>query len=227
MNFFVKYFPNKLNSPPFSRFKRKFKKKMNKKLVKVVCLEGPHGTGKTFNLKSLSGKISNLIECVDEGFVPKVKTKFHPQSLFNETKWAIDWFENITKRCFFNEEAGRFEHNKVIVTDRSPYSACVYCPSHRKDLKGVIDGIRKEFESKGIILYNIYLDADKMLVQTRVNERLKKEQWRKRLGEDDPSWLKTVTNRYDSIADCFCTRISADVSEECCKKVIEFVKKLN
>jgi len=204
---------------------------MNKNcFVKIVCIDGPHGVGKTYNLESLRKNV-DLIEFavyVDEGFVPKVKTKFHPQSLFEETKWALNWFENITKRCFFNKKTGRFEHNKIIVTDRSPYSACVYSKSHAKELKKVIDGIRDEFEVKGIKLYNLYLYADVMLIEGRIKERLRlpTEQWRKKLNEDDPTWLKEVIKRYVKISTCFCERIPTDDSEKCCEKIVEFVKKL-
>jgi hypothetical protein len=196
--------------------------------VVVVCTEGPHGVGKSFNTETIAGKSLDYVECMDEGFVPKVKTKFHPQSLFEETKWALAWFENITKRCYFNRETGKFEHNKIILTDRSPYSSCVYSQKCRNSLKIIIDGIRKEFEKKGVKLYIICLRADEELTYTRIQNRLKlnEEKWRLQLDENSRKWLKIVIERYELLWECWNAIVDSTDGKKCCKKILEFVEKV-
>jgi thymidylate kinase len=165
-------------------------------MVKVVVLEGVHGVGKTETIKLFK----NNYVCLTEDFIPKTKTKFSPQGFYAELYWGIKWFERLENLCnvFYNKETQKY-NGGIVITDRSPYSSIIYGPqktAHK--MKPCIDEIRKEFEQKNIFIYLIYLKNDIENIWKNIQNRLKKETWRKDLKENDKEHLKNIFKKYES-----------------------------
>jgi thymidylate kinase len=165
-------------------------------MVIVIAFEGCHGVGKTELMK----KFANKYICLDESFIPIVKTKFNPQSFYLELNWAIGWFKRLENICspFFNTENELFKKEGVIIADRSPYSSIIYSQNGEL-MKSSIDEIKKEFKQKGIYIIVIHVKDSVDNIWKRVQKRLKNEPWRKALNEDNKLWLEQIYAKYEKL----------------------------
>ncbi|KAJ3441721.1 deoxynucleoside kinase [Anaeramoeba flamelloides] len=164
--------------------------------MNVICLEGPHGSGKS----SLSSRCEEAgIKILDEAFLDLPKYALHPQTLTMELQWVSNWFQRILKKCYDMQE-NRNEEDPIplFIADRSPFSA-VYYASNGKVLEPVIRKMIQELKEKANInIITVYLKTEKELLWSRVLARLEKEPERKNLNEDNRKFLDTTVEWYDN-----------------------------
>lgn len=183
--------------------------------ILVIALEGIHGVGKTTKMKKFyKEKTSKPLICMDEAFIPKVKSHFHPQSFYLESVWATKWFQRLEKICspYFDTKTQKFQGDIVVIADRSPYSACVYAidgDTHVLSLK--IDENVKQFKEKGINIKICYLEDEKDVILKRIKKRLKEEEWRKMLKEDDEERFDFLLEKYKNFMS-MCVNIKGDTT---------------
>ena len=175
----------------------------------VLCIEGVHGVGKTFQLKNIKD-----IEILNEGLMERDYWKFHPQDFPNEFQWIAEWFKRIIL-C---------KKSNIILTDRSPFSAIFYTNNeYGKILKEPIKLYLKFLESKNIIIKTIYLSEDREIIWKRIQQRLIEEPCRKLYKEDDRNWFDKIYDYYEKF-DCWDYIIKKDHEEEI-KNIISMYKK--
>lgn len=187
-------------------------------MVIVISIEGVHGVGKTTVMKKLIGNCDYVF--MEEGFVPSSKPKFDPQGFFLELKWVIDWFKGIEKfsKGYYDEKTGMFINKGVIITDRSPYSACVYCSKNRNIMSKSIKYIKKEFADKGIHLFTVCLTDKKEEIWKRITRRIEEEPSRKKLNESSKNWFSEINGLYEKMDFDF------DINLEKCSDVVKEFK---
>jgi len=191
-------------------------------MVVVIAFEGPHGSGKTFVVNKLKKKILGL----DEGFITNRKDYFDPQGFYREMQWGMKWLERLEDICapYYDTDKKKFKDEGVIVTDRSPYSSCVYAKKDGYQTKKIFDISLKEFKEKGVNLYIIYLDGDKCKLMKRILERLEHEPERKKFKEDSKEHLEDVIHRYKSFDDCWDKKIDIDDEETLIERIHEYIQ---
>ncbi|KAJ6240334.1 deoxynucleoside kinase [Anaeramoeba flamelloides] len=164
--------------------------------MNVICLEGPHGSGKS----SLASQCEEAgIKILDEAFLDLPKYALHPQTLTMELQWVSNWFQRILKKCY-DMQQNRNEEDAIplFIADRSPFSA-VYYASNGEVLEPVIRKMIQELKEKANInIITVYLKTEKELLWSRVLARLEKEPERKNLNEDNRNFLDTTVEWYDN-----------------------------
>ncbi|KAJ5072288.1 hypothetical protein M0811_01302 [Anaeramoeba ignava] len=180
--------------------------------IKVVCLEGPHGAGKT----SLTAQFTEAgFLTLDEAFLDLESDALHPQTLTMEVHWSSCWFQRILKiahKLKKSEESK--DKNIVLVADRSPFSA-VYYAKNGYLLEPVIKAQIKELRDlANISIYTVYIKVEKEKLWERIQERLKEEPERKAYNEDSRDWFEKTVEFYDN----FHWDISIENNEESISK---------
>lgn len=162
-------------------------------------MEGPHGVGKTTLFESIKRKRKYVY--LSEEFVPKPNSVFHPQSFENELKWVLRCFNRIRGACTFNKNSETYECSYPIVMDRSMFTAAVYAKSGRDVIKKVIDKLISEHEKKGVFIHVVFISGNQEKIMQRIKFRSKQkgQEWRAKLSEMDPDWLKLVIRRYNEL----------------------------
>lgn len=193
-------------------------------MVKIIALDGPHGVGKTTIMK----KFKKEYTCIGEGFNPKSKTCFHPQDLYLEAVWVMNWFVKVEEICklHFNSKTKHFENDKIIITDRSPYSAIIYSREKGIILKELIDEIIIQFRKKGIEIYCLYLRDNKDDIFDRILKRLKIENWRERLNENSKEWLEKVIEKYEDL-NIWKAKFNKIIEKDHFTNILKFIKNIN
>ena len=161
--------------------------------IDIVCLVGSVAVGKTEKKRGLA-KMG--YECIDEQFYEDRQTAFDPQSVFPESSWMMTSFVRIKERCasyLVTGEDGNKSYIKVknpIFMDRSPFDAAIFAEGTIKDKKMMVSFTKmmiKQFYEKGINIITVCIEDDKEKTWKRVQDRLKMkgEEWRKVMKEDD------------------------------------------
>jgi deoxyadenosine/deoxycytidine kinase len=216
----------------------------------VFFIEGVHGVGKTEVCKLLAEKNPNLVTLISENILEPdqlwVPKSLHPQSMIMEMRWCIEKLMDIVYKI---EE----KKPKVLVTDRSPYSAAIYLrpqvvdkPESLKNIAFNVD-IQKTIMWPSLLImshevvvnYNvkfhlIILSAEKESVWKRIQKRLTME--RKKFGEEDRTWFDEKFEAYTEmgviINSCkgdiekptFFTN-NDDELEKCVDEITKYIKK--
>tara|TARA_R110002153_G_scaffold273997_3_gene446444 strand:+ start:68233 stop:68742 length:510 start_codon:yes stop_codon:yes gene_type:complete len=155
--------------------------------MEIICIEGPHGSGKT----TLCSKLEELgYATLDEGFLDMPEYNITPQSFTMETIWLANWFERILRLS--KESPG------VYYADRSPFSAVVYAEEGDLLLQ-VIYAIKKELEVVGITIKTILIDLPKEKLWSQIQDRLKSEPHRIKYKENSREWMEHVVCQYNAI----------------------------
>ncbi|MHA1682044.1 MAG: hypothetical protein ACTSUE_13985 [Promethearchaeota archaeon] len=192
----------------------------------VICIEGCHGVAKTRNFEKLKQKLigngqlednsrategictfmNGKVVFMEERFLPKEDARiFHSQALLPETKWMVHWFDRLERVCMhhYDQKTGGFTKGApvIIIADRSPLTSCIYART-RLSAKSVsqemIFELMSSFSKKGIQIKTFCMFGDKELVYKRVQERLKKEKWRKKCGEESKEWFSFIWDQYQT-----------------------------
>lgn len=176
----------------------------------VLCFEGCHGVGKS----TLCGSFSRLgFEILDEGIcdAPSYLEALHPQSLLMETMWVCNWFKRVLqKKANLDKRTNKLAINKIIVADRSPFSAVFYSKNGQL-LEPIVREHVKELKAVGIQVITISIDVDKETLWSRIQARLKMEPWREKYHEGELSWMLKTKAFYDNFNwDCTIQNNSLD-----------------
>jgi thymidylate kinase len=166
--------------------------------MKIVALEGCHGSGKTEVCKEL---LKRGYTVLDENFM-NVGEKFddlHPQTLLRETIWAIQWMDNIVSTHASDAKGS------VVFVDRSFWSAvCYFKPTEnqaecRKSLYTILKSQWEELVSSEprLDLKCVYLKVDEETLWKRIKSRLAIEPDREKYYEGDKEWLHQCYTFYD------------------------------
>jgi thymidylate kinase len=168
--------------------------------MKIVAIEGCHGSGKTKVCKELKDRGFTVL---DENFMNATEKfdELHPQTLLRETIWAIQWMDNIHSV----REIDYAKEKNVIFVDRSFWSAvCYFKPTEnqaecRKSLQTILKSQWEELLSlkPELDLKCVYLKVDKDTLWKRVKKRLKIEPDREKYYEGDKQWLHQCHTFYD------------------------------
>ena len=154
--------------------------------MKIICLEGCHGCGKSTIIKSLAAAGHDTL---DEGFLDMPKFSLAPQSFTMETMWVLKWIERSLKIHQDNPDA-------VYFADRSPFSVLFYAPGGEKLLPVIIDML-KDLAAVGIEIIVVYLRVDNNILWDRIQKRLLVEPERVRYKEDKIEWMYNAISFYE------------------------------
>lgn len=184
-------------------------------MVRVICLEGVHGAGKTTTIK----KLSHLgVPLIHEQKVTKTGTKLDPQGVFSEMKWIVNWFTEMENKFVnqYNKGKKRWIGDNTIIIERSPYSGAFYSKNKYVAIMEICNGIISSYKKKGINIEIVYLRVELEELKKRIKGRLKKEPWRKLVREGDYNHLRDIFTKYEmckeglwnfTFEDCFTKRI--------------------
>lgn len=155
--------------------------------MRVICIEGPHGIGKS----TLCSELRKMGKCVlDEAFMDSMP-EFAADQMTRQMAWVCDW----VKRVY---DAAQ-EHDTVFV-DRSPFSSAMYNESSedRKSMIRVIESIITELkECHDIHIRSCLLICDSDETHwAAVTRRLETEPERHEFKEGDRGHFQRMIDRY-------------------------------
>lgn len=158
--------------------------------IKIFCIEGCHGSGKT----NIINRLKDMGEKVlDENFIGMPSLGLSPQSFTMELIWICRWFERALEiRCV--EESG------VYFADRSPYSAILYA-EWGVLMKPIISQNLIDLKRVGIDIINIYVNVNENILWDRISDRLKLEPNREQYNENSRMHMIKVLEFYKSHED--------------------------
>ena len=154
----------------------------------VVCIEGPHGMGKTSCVKELRARGH---ACRDEGFLDMPANDLHPQGLVTELMWSQRLFTEALE-----------QRERVAFVDRSPFSAVMYtsCDTETRALiHRVLQAEVRELKSVDIIFITVCLyTRSRSPLWDRIQARLRANPEREKYNEGDKNHMHAMCERYDS-----------------------------
>ncbi|CAL6011105.1 Nucleoside/nucleotide_kinase [Hexamita inflata] len=153
------------------------------KQMKVFCVEGCHGVGKSSLLEGLQQSYPVL----DEMFTDMPSYNFiSSQSLPMEFIWVANWFQRLLKIY-------TTDYHPIVFADRSPYSAVYYSKSGsetQNQLKLLIKSMTLELKNHGIQIETICVQVSKNILWNRICQRLQLQQFRLQYNEDSYEWME-------------------------------------
>lgn len=155
--------------------------------MKIICIEGCHGSGKTHIIESLESLGKNIL---DEGFLDMPDFNIPMSSMTYELIWVARWIERIL-------ELRKTDPNGVYYADRSPYSALIYAENGVL-MKPIIHQMLRDLKKSGIIITICYVYADKETLWRRISDRLVREPNRAKYNEGSYEWMEKVVQFYES-----------------------------
>ncbi len=158
--------------------------------IKIVCLEGCHGSGKTKIINKLKDDGASVL---DENFIGMPSLGLKPQSFTMELIWICRWFE----RALELKKSSIGTSSLVYFADRSPYSAILYA-EWGVLLKPIIAQNLIDLKRAGIDIINIYINVDEDVLWNRISDRLKLEPGRIQYKEDSRAHMNSVLEFYKS-----------------------------
>eukprot|EP00514_Thraustochytrium_sp_LLF1b_P012654 CAMPEP_0184548632 /NCGR_PEP_ID=MMETSP0199_2-20130426/6316_1 /TAXON_ID=1112570 /ORGANISM="Thraustochytrium sp., Strain LLF1b" /LENGTH=229 /DNA_ID=CAMNT_0026943257 /DNA_START=172 /DNA_END=858 /DNA_ORIENTATION=- len=162
----------------------------------ILSLEGCHGSGKTTLLEQFK---TFGFQVLDEGYLDMPTGGMHPQSLVMETTWVCSWFARVLRLAQQLKEQKKSERT-VLVTDRSPYSAVVYCNNEGYLLEPLIRQQMQEVKRHaGVDFYAVHVKVEKEVLWSRILKRLEREPDREILKEMKRSWTDEIVELYEGL----------------------------
>ena len=181
------------------------------------------GCGKTELVETLSRRGWDVL---DEAFLDMPRSlTLHPQSLTLEMRWVTDWCVTglrvsphsnpnpplaatklNSRRSRFARVLREFDSSgssrKVLFTDRSPFSAALYCQG-TKGADFILPVVRAQMaelsQQAKIDFYSVRVSVDRDVLWRRVQDRLVREPDRAALQEDSKEWFDHVLGFYDRL----------------------------
>lgn len=155
--------------------------------IRIYCIEGCHGSGKTNVVSELSRRGHQIL---DENFINMPQLGIKPQSFTMELIWISHWFERAL-------ELKKTPNSKVYFADRSPYSAVLYA-EYGLLFKPIIAQNILDLKRAGIDIINVYVEVDEDVLWGRISDRLQKEPERQKYREDSRQHMTSVLDFYKS-----------------------------
>ena len=163
---------------------------MSSAAVKIYCIEGCHGSGKTKIINDLKDKGHQVL---DENFINMPSLGMAPQSFTMELIWVARWIERALELKKLNAD----NVSQIYFADRSPYSAILYA-EWGVLLKPIIQQNIIDLKRIGIEIVNIYVGVGEETLWKRITERLEKEPDRLKYNENSRSHMNRVLEFYKS-----------------------------
>jgi thymidylate kinase len=160
--------------------------------MKVICVEGAHGSGKTELLRLFEAAGFSVL---DEMFMnlPHHFDGLEAQSMVREAAWVTHWMERILR---YKHE---FPGETVVFADRSPFSAVVYANQGMR-LKDCIQTQLDELVAYADIhVHTVLLEVEPDIHWERITQRLEREPERARYNESSLDWMMFVRRIYDDL----------------------------
>lgn len=191
-----------------------------KVVLRVYCIEGCHGCGKTEIVNGLKSRGCNIL---DEGFLDMPDFDLPAQSFTVELLWVARWVERvlaIARNC-----AGGSADAPPLVyfADRSPYSAMLYAPNGVL-FKPVIYEMMRDLAAAGVVVTNILVNVAPETLWERIQRRLKIEPSRSKYNEGSRNHMDRVVEFYKSHSDLWRDTID-NTSLVPTEAVLELVRK--
>lgn len=165
--------------------------------VVVLSLEGEPGVGKS-HIWQLIKKGVHL----DEGFDTNPRDPLQPQSFSRELEWVTKYYKRIRRTARVHLQSDDVNDRLLIVTDRSPYSGCVFTESHSSFLNEVTTLLEREVAELGVMFVRVRIVAPKSVIINRIRCRLIEtgEGWREILKENDIDHITYIRRKYDDLS---------------------------
>ena len=163
---------------------------MTKKVV--ISLVGMIGSGKTAVLKELENR---GYPTIDEGYMTS-KIRFDNRLSISKWGWVANWFNNLYD--YFNDSP----NCHFVFTDRSAMEASLWtqnCYPFKEPLKSSF----RELENMGYKFVTICLYCDDVILEQRIDSRLKKEPSRKFFNEANKAFINSLNESYKCNIDCW------------------------
>jgi thymidylate kinase len=158
--------------------------------MKVFCIEGCHGCGKTEIISELK-KLGYTV--FDEGFLDMPELGLNPQSFTMELIWVCEWIKRVLKT--YKESVSK---KKPYFADRSPFSALFYAPNGTLMENVLRETIKDMLAGAGINIKSIYVRVESDILWERITSRLQREPHRVQYKEDSRDWMNTTVAFYES-----------------------------
>jgi thymidylate kinase len=190
----------------------------------VLCLEGCHGSGKT----ELCNAFQRLgVEILDEAFLAQPEYALHPQSLVMETYWVAHWFQRLLKR--HHELAAECQKTgekfRILVADRSPFSAVFYARYKGFLLENVIRAQIEELKAHAAIdLYTVHVNVDRDLLWERIQDRLRQQPERQRYNEQSYAWFEETVMWYEGFQWDMAVENNQTLPEEAIQRLLRMIE---
>lgn len=153
----------------------------------IYCIEGNYGIGKS----TLINKMQQLnVGFINEGFMELYSKEMDPNGVINEIEWISSWFKRVI-------ELNRTATNRIVIADRSPYSALFFMKSCISEMKIIIDNMILELKNYDIHVITIHLKTQRGLNWDRVLKRLKYEPHRNVFSEDNREKFDLLYDKYN------------------------------
>jgi hypothetical protein len=159
--------------------------------MRVICLEGSHGCGKTELIKILAARGYNTL---DEGFLNMPITTMHPQSFTMETIWASRWIERMLTIQYQSQESS----NDIYFADRSPFSVLFYAPNGKIMEPIITEQVMDLAAGANIEIIIVYISVEKNALWKRISDRLVLEPERKKYHEDNYNHMIRALEFYEN-----------------------------
>lgn len=157
----------------------------------IYCIEGNYGIGKSTLINNIRARIGDL-HFINEGFMELYSKEMDPNGVINEIEWISSWFKRVIE---LNESNKRL--SKIVIADRSPYSALFFMKSCISEMKTIIDNMILELKNYDIHVVTIHLKTERELNWNRVLKRLESEPHRLSFKENDRCKFDSVYNKYE------------------------------
>lgn len=160
--------------------------------MKIVCIEGPHGCGKTMIIDALKDRGLNVL---DEGFLNMPEFALNPQSHTMEFIWISQW---ITRALELQKKnVGTEPSANIYYADRSPFSALLYA-NQGSLLESSLKCMMDELAVAGIEIITCYISVHENVLWKRISDRLLLEPSREKYNEGSREWMDKVVKFYES-----------------------------
>jgi thymidylate kinase len=156
--------------------------------MRVICVEGSHGCGKTKIINELGAMNYHVF---DEGFLDMPKFSLPPQSFTMEAIWASRWIERVLT---MQEKHG----DTVFFADRSPFSVLFYAPNGKIMEQMIMEQMMDLLVNAGIEIITVHISVDKAILWKRIQDRLVREPEREKYGESKYSHMERAVDFYES-----------------------------
>ena len=157
--------------------------------MRVICIEGPHGCGKTTAVRTLKEQGYHVLY---ENFLDMPKYGLKPQCFTIEIIWVTKWIERLLALKDIVPE------DTVFYADRSPFSVLFYAPRGHILEPMLNELIEDLLATADIEIITVYVRIPRETLWSQIKSRLDVEPERAKYNEDSQSHMDKVIEFYES-----------------------------
>lgn len=152
----------------------------------VFAVVGPSGCGKTSVISVL--KSAHGVTTMTEGYHGSFSSQFSNRELSSKWSWIARWLEHVLEL--------KLQETRLLVTDRCPLDVVPYA-NNGVLLLDALNCTLKELQKYNIWIKTIYVQIPFDVCFERTKKRLCDETVRKKYGEDDLAYSRSVYSFYE------------------------------